>query len=199
LPYWLKEFDWQKQQHIFNAQPQFLMDVDLSAEANKSGNDILSIPAEGSLRVHFIHKRSADLVAIPLLLLHGWPGSVFEFHKIIDQLTTACPKYKGKSFHVVAPSLPGYLFSEAPKSIGFDVLEIAVTMNALMQQLGNTGYAMQGGDWGSVVTKIMGVITPSTCRAIHVNMLHARVCKFTLSWQVCADLVCVRRTFKFAR
>ena len=114
------------------------------------------------MNVMFIHKRSDVPGAKPLLLTHGWPGSVFEFHKVLEPLA--------RDFDVIAPSMPGYGFSEAPAAPGFSVVEVARTNHALMQQLGYARYYAQGGDWGSVVTRCLGVLYPDHCQAIHLNM-----------------------------
>ena len=120
------------------------------------------------LDLHFVRvpctqpRQPGAAPAPALLLTHGWPGSVFEFHKVLEPLA--------RDFDVIAPSMPGYGFSEAPAAPGFSVVEVARTNHALMQQLGYARYYAQGGDWGSVVTRCLGVLYPDHCQAIHLNM-----------------------------
>jgi len=120
------------------------------------------------LNVHFIHERSANASAVPLILIHGWPGSVWEFHKIIPLLTD--PKDGQQAFHVVVPSLPGFGWSDPAKEPGMGVVKIASMFNELMTRLGYSKYVAQGGDWGSVVSAQLGFDFPMNCVAIHLNM-----------------------------
>eukprot|EP00935_MAST-01C_sp_MAST-1C-sp1_P000285 g285.t1 len=132
-----------------------------------------AVQAQGAeLKLHFVHRRSSNPNAKPLLITHGWPGSFIEFHKIIGPLTE--PQNFGgradQAFHVVCPSMPGYGFSEAPKRRGFNSDEVARAENQLMVDvLGYTTYFAQGGDWGVAVTRALGVLFPQNCVAIHVN------------------------------
>lgn len=143
--YWGTAFDWRKQEELFNQMPQFTATVRGSA-------------------LHFVHKRCTGSEQNPpaLLICHGWPGSVFEFWKVLDKLA--------EEFHVVAPSMPGYGFSEAPRSRGFNVLEVARSFHALMLDLGYADYVAQGGDWGSMTAQSLGRLFPQHCTAIHINM-----------------------------
>mmetsp|Transcript_95042 Transcript_95042/g.295862 ORF Transcript_95042/g.295862 Transcript_95042/m.295862 type:complete len:324 (+) Transcript_95042:106-1077(+) len=119
------------------------------------------------IRMHFVHRRSPHPGAQPLIFNHGWPGSFFEVHKILEGLTTGDA---GRAFHVVAPSLPGYGFSEAPRTRGWDTVAVADVHHKLMLALGYTSYCAQGGDWGAIVSRNMAVRHPEHCRAVHLNM-----------------------------
>jgi microsomal epoxide hydrolase len=155
--YWHTRFDWRKQEALLNQFPQFTATI----------ND---------LRLHFLHVRSPHANALPLIITHGWPGSIFEFYKIIGPLTEP-EKFGGRaedSFHVVAPSMPGYGFSESPRAPGFDIRRVAETNVALMDALGYARYAAQGGDWGSVATAWMGALAPDRVFGIHMNMTLGR-------------------------
>ncbi|BDA50390.1 Epoxide hydrolase 1 [Coccomyxa sp. Obi] len=153
--YWQNTFDWRKAEASLNSFANFEMNVN-------------------GIELHFIHERSSDPDAIPILLSHGWPGSVFEFHKIIPKLTNpGANGGKKQAFHVVAPSLPGYGFSSAPKQPGFGVNQIAKTFDELMVALGYTSYVAQGGDWGSAVTTVLGALHSDHCKAIHINLCFA--------------------------
>ncbi|MEM7077260.1 MAG: epoxide hydrolase family protein [Pseudomonadota bacterium] len=154
--YWRDEYDWPARQAYFNQQPQFTTTID-------------------GLEIHFIHRRSAHADAKPLLITHGWPGSVVEFHKVIDAL--ADPVAHGGSatdaFHVICPSLPGYGFSSKPAVPGCGVEKIAGMWDQLMRRLGYEKYLAQGGDWGSAVTTAIGIQNLGACVGIHVNMPNA--------------------------
>ncbi|KAI9014024.1 putative hydrolase [Hyaloraphidium curvatum] len=138
-----KSYDWRRAERELNAHPHF------KAEAN-------------GIDVHFIHKPSAKKDAVPLLLIHGWPGSFYEFHELIPKL---------EDYHVVVPSLPGYGFSSAPKVKGFGIRQMAKTLNELMVGLGYTKYVSQGGDWGAIISQCLGAFHHENCRAIHLNMV----------------------------
>jgi pimeloyl-ACP methyl ester carboxylesterase len=155
--YWAEEFDWRPWEAKLNAWPQFLTEID--------GVDI-----------HFLHVRSRHENATPLILTHGWPGSVLEFHKIIDPLVnpTAHGGKAEDAFHVVVPSLPGYGWSGKPTGPGWGVEKIGDAWAALMARLGYDSYVAQGGDWGSAVTSCIGAQDPEHCAAIHLNMLMMR-------------------------
>ena len=151
--YWATEYDWRKVEARLNALPQFTTEID--------GVDI-----------HFIHVRSKHEDALPLIVTHGWPGSVIEQLKIIDPLTdpTANGGTASDAFHVVIPNMPGYGFSGAPTTTGWDPVRIARAWIVLMKRLGYTRYVAQGGDWGSLVTDQMGVQAPPELLGIHTNL-----------------------------
>lgn len=155
--YWSDKFDWRPWERKFNGWPQFLTKID--------GVDI-----------HFLHVRSPHEDAMPLILTHGWPGSVLEFHKVIDPLVNPTD-HGGKAedaFHVVIPSLPGYGWSGKPKGTGWGVEKIGDAWAQLMGRLGYDRYVAQGGDWGSAVTGCIGAQDPAHCAGIHLNMLMTR-------------------------
>jgi pimeloyl-ACP methyl ester carboxylesterase len=151
--YWADGYDWRAREAKLNAFPQFTHPV--------SGLDI-----------HFVHVRSPEPNALPLVITHGWPGSIVEFQKVIAQL--ADPKSHGgdsaDAFHVVCPSLPGFGFSGKPVSPGWSVQKTADAWSQLMQDLGYGRYVAQGGDWGSMVTTCIGQQDPEHCGGIHLNM-----------------------------
>ena len=150
--YWLNDYDWRKHEKEINKFPQFLSTIN-------------------ELDVHFIHFKSPHKNAKPLIITHGWPGSVVEFFKVIERL--ADPKIDESNaeiaFDVITPSLPGFGFSGKPKKPGFGVEKIADTFSKLMQTLGYEKYFAQGGDWGAAVTTALGT-QDSNCEAIHLNM-----------------------------
>jgi pimeloyl-ACP methyl ester carboxylesterase len=151
--YWATDYDWRKGEAKLNAFPQFMTKID--------GVDI-----------HFFHVRSRHPNAMPVVIAHGWPGSVFEQIKLIDPLTDPT-RYGGRAedaFHVVIPSLPGYGFSSPPKDIGWDVERIARVSDALMKRLGYQRYVAQGGDWGAGVVEAMGRQAPAGLLGIHTNL-----------------------------
>ncbi|MEM9620332.1 MAG: epoxide hydrolase [Pseudomonadota bacterium] len=162
--YWLNEYDWSARQAYFNRHPQFTTRID--------GVDI-----------HFIHCRSEHSEARPLLITHGWPGSVVEFHKIIEPLLDplAHGGEAADAYHVICPSLPGYGFSGKPAVTGWGVQKIAQAWDELMQRLGYTRYFAQGGDWGSAVTTAIGMQNLGHCAGIHVNMPNAGATKEALA------------------
>ncbi|HEY1710600.1 MAG TPA: epoxide hydrolase [Rhizomicrobium sp.] len=151
--HWRNRYDWRRFEAKLNSLGQFKTEID-------------------RLNIHFLHVRSKHTNAMPLILTHGWPGSVAEFMKVIGPLTD--PEAHGGSaadaFHVVAPSLPGYGFSDKPSGTGWGVPRIAAAWITLMQRLGYERWVAQGGDWGAAVTTGIGVINPPACAAIHVNM-----------------------------
>lgn len=151
--YWAKDYNWRKVEARLNALPQFITNID--------GVDI-----------HFIHVRSKHKNALPVIITHGWPGSIIEQLKIIGPLTDPTA-YGGKAedaFDVVIPSLPGHGFSGKPTSLGWDPVRIAHAWITLMKRLGYTKYVAQGGDWGDAVTEQMALIAPPELAGIHVNM-----------------------------
>lgn len=151
--YWADTYDWRKREARLNEFPQFRTAID-------------------GLGIHFLHVRSPNPDALPLLITHGWPGSVVEFLKVIAPLADPAA-HGGKAedaFHVVAPSLPGYGFSDKPRETGWGAEKIATTWAKLMARLGYRRYVAQGGDWGSLVTTCIGPQDPEHCAGIHVNM-----------------------------
>jgi len=151
--YWQKEYDWRRCEARLNAVPNFITEID-------------------GLDIHFIHVRSKHENALPVLISHGWPGSIVEQLKLIEPLTnpTAHGGTAADAFHVVIPSMPGYGFSGKPTETGWGPERIARAWNVLMKRLGYTSYVAQGGDWGSVVVDYMGVQAPKGLLAIHTNM-----------------------------
>jgi pimeloyl-ACP methyl ester carboxylesterase len=151
--YWATDYDWRKCEAKLNALAQFITEID-------------------GLDIHFIHVRSKHEDALPLIVTHGWPGSVIEQLKIIDPLTnpTAHGASASDAFHVVIPSMPGYGFSGKPTSTGWGPERIARAWTELMKRLGYTRYVAQGGDWGAFVVDQMGLQAPAGLLAIHTNM-----------------------------
>ena len=154
--YWMEEYDWQATEDRLNAIPQFKTELD-------------------GLGIHFLHIRSPERDALPLVLTHGWPGSIVEFLKVIGPLTDPA-RHGGDSsdaFHVVCPSLPGYGFSDKPERTGWNVPRIATAWAELMGRLGYERYGAQGGDWGAAVTTAIGRQDTAHCIGIHLNMVPA--------------------------
>ena len=151
--YWGSGFDWRKGEAKLNAFPQFMTEID-------------------GLDIHFIHVRSKHENALPLIMTHGWPGSVFELLKTVGPLTdpTAHGGKAEDAFHLVLPSMPGYGFSAKPTSTGWRPDRIARAWDRLMQRLGYKRYVSQGGDWGAVITDVMASQAPRGLLGIHVSM-----------------------------
>jgi len=151
--YWATEYDWRRCEAQLNALPNFITEID-------------------GLDIHFIHVRSKHENALPLIVTHGWPGSIVEQLKIVDPLTnpTAHGASASDAFHVVIPSMPGYGFSGKPTTSGWGPDRIARAWAELMKRLGYTKYVAQGGDWGAVVVDLMGVQAPEGLLGIHTNM-----------------------------
>ena len=154
--YWADEYDWRAREAALNRFDQFTTEID-------------------GLDIHFIHQRSPHDDAFPLVITHGWPGSIVEFHKVSEPLTnpTAHGGRAQDAFHVVCPSLPGYGFSGKPSKTGWGVGKIAEAWETLMLSLGYDRYGAQGGDWGAAVTTQIGR-NRGHCIAIHLNMPIAR-------------------------
>jgi pimeloyl-ACP methyl ester carboxylesterase len=151
--YWATDYDWRKCEAKLNALPQFITEID-------------------GLDIHFIHVRSKHEKAMPLIVTHGWPGSIIEQLKIIGPLTdpTAFGGRAEDAFDIVIPSLPGYGFSAKPTATGWDPARIARAWTALMKRLGYTKFVAQGGDWGNSVTELMALQAPLELLGIHTNM-----------------------------
>jgi pimeloyl-ACP methyl ester carboxylesterase len=151
--YWGTDYDWRKCEATLNALPQFITEID-------------------GLDIHFIHVRSKHENALPLIVTHGWPGSVVEQLKIVDPLTnpTAHGGNASDAFHVVIPSIPGYGYSGKPSTTGWDVAHIARAWVVLMKRLGYTKFVAQGGDWGAVIVDVMATQGHPELLGIHTNM-----------------------------
>lgn len=158
--YWAEDYDWRRTQARLNEIGSFVTELD-------------------GLDIHFLHARSPHPDATPLVMTHGWPGSVVEFLKVVDPLIdpTAHGGDASDAFHLVCPSLPGYGFSGKPTRTGWGVEKIADAWNELMMRLGYTRYLAQGGDWGSAVTTGIGLANRGQCFGIHTNMPNARAPK----------------------
>jgi pimeloyl-ACP methyl ester carboxylesterase len=153
LDYWQTKYDWRAAEAELNAFDHFQTTIE-------------------DHRIHFVHVRSPHENALPLLISHGWPGTVVEFLKVIGPLTdpTAHGGNAEDAFHVVCPSLPGYGFSEPTRETGFDFTRMAGIFKQLMARLGYTGWAAQGGDWGALVTTALGHLAKDELAGIHLNM-----------------------------
>jgi pimeloyl-ACP methyl ester carboxylesterase len=153
LRYWQSEYDWRRVEAKLNALPNYVTEID-------------------GLDIHFIHVRSKHENALPLIVTHGWPGSIVEQLKIVDPLVnpTAHGASAADAFDIVIPSMPGYGFSGKPTSTGWDPARIARAWIVLMKRLGYTKFVAQGGDWGAVITELMGVEAPPELLGIHTNM-----------------------------
>lgn len=149
VEYWLDAYDWRMHEARLNQFDHFRTRIDGHA-------------------IHYIHARSPRTDAFPLLLMHGWPGSIVEFLDVIPRLTD--PPDSTTAFHVVAPSLPGYGFSEPTRTRGWGVSRVAQAFVTLMQDLGYTRYGVQGGDWGAQIATRIGSLDPDHCAALHLNM-----------------------------
>ena len=151
--YWRDGYDWRAQEARLNRFDQFITEVD-------------------GLDIHFVHRRSPHPEARPLVITHGWPGSIVEFHKVIEPLSnpTAHGGDAADAFHVVCPTLPGFGFSGKPTTTGWNVERIGRAWATLMARLGYDQYFAQGGDWGSAVTRAIGAQDADHCAAIHITL-----------------------------
>lgn len=151
--YWSERYDWRGREALLNRFAQFTTEID-------------------GLSIHFLHVRSPHPEAMPLIITHGWPGSIVEFQKVIEPLTnpTAFGGDAADAFHVVCPSLPGFGFSAKPKTTGWGVDRIALAWAGLMERLGYKRYGAQGGDWGSAVTTALGAQDSEHCTGIHITL-----------------------------
>lgn len=148
--YWRHQFDWKKQEALLNQYPQFITEID-------------------GQRIHFLHIRSADANATPLMLIHGWPGSFADFVNVIEPLTNP-PAGKGISaFHLVIPSIPGFGFSTPVKEKGWNMFRIAAAFSALMETLGYSKFAVHGGDMGAGIASIMAAVAANKLIGTHIN------------------------------
>jgi pimeloyl-ACP methyl ester carboxylesterase len=156
ISYWQNDFDWKKQESELNQFDQFKTEID-------------------GLAMHFIHQRSENPDAIPLMMVHGWPGSVAEFSKIVGPLTdpVAHDGDIADSYHVIAPSLPGFGFSERPSEPGYSPEKMAHILAGLMQRLGYEQYAIAGGDWGAIINRHLANNYPERLIGLHSNMVLA--------------------------
>ncbi|HBN15878.1 MAG TPA: hypothetical protein DD407_12640, partial [Pseudohongiella sp.] len=156
IDYWQTRFDWREQEAQLNTLDQFMTTID-------------------GLPIHFIHQRSSNPDATPLMITHGWPGSIAEFRHIIGPLTEP-QQYGGNAedaFHVVAPSLPGFGFSGEPQERGFNPERMAQMLAALMQRLGYDQYGLQGGDWGAIINRIHAHQFADRVLGLHSNFVLA--------------------------
>ena len=156
IDYWENEFDWKEQERTLNEFDHFKTEID-------------------EIEMHFIHQRSEHPDAIPLMIVHGWPGSISEFSKIIDPLVDPVA-YGGSAsdaFHVITPSLPGFGFSSAPTQPGYSPEKIAHILAALMEKIGYQRYAIAGGDWGAIINRYLAFNYPDRLIGLHSNMMLA--------------------------
>jgi pimeloyl-ACP methyl ester carboxylesterase len=153
VQHWRTSYDWRKAEARLNALPQFITTID-------------------GLDIHFIHVRSPHANAMPLLMTHGWPGSVFELLKVVDPLVnpTAHGGRAEDAFHLVLPSYPGYGFSGKPRNTAWGPDRVARSFHELMQRLGYEKYVSQGGDWGAIISELLAVQAPKGLLGIHINM-----------------------------
>ena len=162
---WANAYDWRDREARLNRFDQFVTTLgDENGTGDGTGTD--------GLDIHFVHQRSPHDDALPLILSHGWPGSIVEFHKVIEPLTDPT-KHGGEAsdaFHVIAPSLPGYGFSGKPAETGWGVEKIGEVFAGLMARLGYDRYVAQGGDWGAAITHAIGALDPTHCAAIHMTL-----------------------------
>ncbi|KAH0347073.1 alpha/beta-hydrolase, partial [Aureobasidium melanogenum] len=154
VTYWQNDYDWRKHESKLNELPNYVTGI--------------KVDGFGELQIHFLYQKSSVKNAIPLLFCHGWPGNFTEVSKVLPLL--ADTKDDAPAFHVVAPSLPNFGFSQGVKKRGFRLKQYAEVCHKLMLKLGYKQYATQGGDWGFWITRLMGHLYPEACKASHVNM-----------------------------
>lgn len=154
--HWKTKFDWRLQEAKLNELPNFHRSV--------------KVEGFGDLDIHYLHQPSESPDAIPLLFVHGWPGSYIEVAKMLEPLRNGS---NGVAFHVVAPSLPNFGWSQGVRKRGFGLAQYAETCDQLMQSLGYSQYVTQGGDWGMMITRTIGLRYPQRCLASHINMIRA--------------------------
>ncbi|XP_067277919.1 epoxide hydrolase 1 [Pseudorasbora parva] len=155
VSYWRQEFDWEKQVKVINQYPHFKTKIE-------------------GIDVHFVHVRplpKSGQTVLPLMMVHGWPGSFYEFYGTVPLLTKTDSNVV---FEVICPSIPGYGYSEAPHKKGFNTMEAARIFHKLMERLGFTEFYVQGGDWGAIITNNMAQMKPECVRGLHLNMVIAR-------------------------
>ena len=154
VAYWAEQYDWRRCERLLNGWGQYVTEID-------------------GISIHFLHIRSPHKEAMPLLMTHGWPGSVLEFRHVIDRLVN--PTEHGgtaeDAFHLVIPSLPGFGFSGKPDEPGWNPMRVAMAWKVLMQRLGYERWSAQGGDWGAMVTMILGQMAPNELAGIHLNFV----------------------------
>ncbi|KAL8914703.1 MAG: hypothetical protein Q9171_000716 [Xanthocarpia ochracea] len=158
VQHWQQKYDWRQQEAQINKLPQYTTRI--------------SVNGFDDLEVHFVHQSSSVKNAIPLLFVHGWPGSFLEVTKILPLLSNV--NDGEPAFHIVAPSLPNFGFSQGVKKRGFSWPQYAEACHNLMLKLGYTEYVTQGGDWGTWITRTIGLLYPSACKASHINMVPAQ-------------------------
>ena len=151
VQFWRDVYDWRAEEAKLNKLPQFKIPIEVD-------------DGFGTIDLHFMHSTTAAVDAVPLLFIHGWPGSFIEITKGLPLLNKA-------GFHVVAPSLPGYGFSSYTEKKGFDIRKHAEVFQKLMQKLGYEKYVVQGGDWGSHIARTVALMYPENVKAVHQNMV----------------------------
>lgn len=154
--YWQSDFDWRAQEARLNELPNYRAPI--------------NVDGFGSIDIHYLHQPCESSDAVPLLFVHGWPGSYLEVTKMLPTLRQS---HQGVSFHVVAPSLPNFAWSGGVQKTGFGLAQYAEVCDRLMQSLGYDRYVTQGGDWGFYITRAIGLKYPQRCLASHVNMIRA--------------------------
>lgn len=157
--YWKETFDWRRVETELNKLPQFITDITVDGYA--------------PLKIHFLHQKAKSANALPLLFVHGWPGSYVEVTKVLDKLTSGNGQ-SAPAFDVVALSLPNFGWSEGPSKRGFALEHYAECCNRLMLKLGYNEYVTQGGDWGYYITRAISLLYPQNCKATHLNMNRAQ-------------------------
>lgn len=162
--HWEKKFNWRKVEAKINELPNFRKPI--------------SVEGFGDIDVHFVHQKSSNSNAVPLLFCHGWPGSFIEVTKLLPLLSAGENSDK-PAFHIVAPSLPNFGFSQKVLKPGFALSQYAETCHRLMLDLGYSKYVTQGGDWGFYITRVMGILYPDHVLASHINMVRALPPTFT--------------------